>query len=241
MRTKGLRRTKRERATRALMILAPLAIGGLTSAFAANPPLPAQFSGLLNDYTPGTTPYEMHGKWTLDLNAARATARFSAEMTMEFADFANPDPTGNHDPTKLGAHTHHISVTDGVIHNDPTGDPINWASSCPNTFSPPIKGGFVITGSANVTGNGANAPFGNPTPVIICVLGGVSSGVAGTASVTYSNMTLTFAAPAPGGKNASTHFGTQAINGVVAKCELAPGLLGAVLPSGACSVAVVPE
>jgi hypothetical protein len=240
MRTKVLGSSARGRAALALTsgALVALAVGGFTPARAANPPLPAQFSGLLNDYTPGATPYEMHGKWTLDLNAARGTATFTAEMTMEFADFAIPaDPvTGNHDPTKLGAHTHHISVTDGIIHNDPTGDPINWMSSCaPSGFKPAVKGGFVVTGSANVTGNGANAPFGNSSPVTICVLGGVSTGVVGTASVTYSNITLTFGAPASG------HFGTQAINGVVSKCELAPGLLGAVLRSSACSVAVVTE
>ena len=74
----------------------------------------------------------MHGKWSLYLAEVRGTAAFSAEMTMETADFANTDP--NHDPTKLGTHTHHISVTDGVIHNDPT-DPINWKTQCP-TFKP---------------------------------------------------------------------------------------------------------
>jgi hypothetical protein len=239
MRTKGLTRTTRDRATLALMILAPLAVaaGGPTRAVASPPPLPAQFSGLLNDYTPGASPYEMHGKWTLDLNAVRGTATFSAEMSMETADFANPDAVG-HDPTKLNPHTHHIRVTDGVIHDDPTGDPINWAASCPNGFSPAVKGGFVVTGSAYVTGNGASPPFPNPTPVTICVLGGVNTGVAGTVSVTYSNLTVTFA-PAPAGtKNASSHFGTQAINGVVAKCELAPGLLGEILRSSACTVVV---
>ena len=226
-----------------------LAVGSLSCALAGEPSrLPVHFSGLINDYTPlkannvaiSGAPYEMHGTWTLDLNPARSSAVFSVEMSMETADFANkdPDPTML-SPTKLNPHTHHISVTDGVIHNDPTGDPINWMASCaPNGFSPAITDGFVITGSAYVTGNGANAPFGNPTPVTICVLGGVSTGIAGTASVTYSNLTLTFAPPAEGAKNASSHFGTQAINGVVAKCTAGPELFAPVLRSSDCSVKV---
>jgi len=248
MRTKGLRWTARNQSAAPLMLpaLLVLGVGGLARALAAGePPLPAQFTGLLNDYSATTangvaisgSPYEMHGKWTLELNAPRGTASFAADMTMETADFANPDTT-MHDPTKLKPHTHHISVTEGVIHNDPTGDPINWMASCPSTFSPAVKGGFVVTGSAYVTGNGANPPFGNPTPVTICVLGGVSTGVAGTASVTYSNLTLTFAAPPAGAMNASSHFGTQPINGVVSRCDAGPGLLGSIRPSGACAVSV---
>ncbi|MGH8221135.1 MAG: hypothetical protein ACREUT_21585 [Steroidobacteraceae bacterium] len=253
MRTKVLRGTARDRAALALTTgaLLALAAGGCTRAAAGEPfrlRLPVHFSGLLNDYSAtmvnnapiSGSPYEMHGKWTLDLNEARRTATFAAELSMETADFANPDAK-THDPTQLKPHTHHILVTDGVIHDDPTGDPVNWASSCPSTFSPPIKGGFVVTGSAYVTGNGANAPFGNPTPVTICVLGGVSTGVANTASVTYSNLTLTFApAPQPPAMNAASHFGDQAINGVVENCEGGPGLF-LLLPSSACTAYVVPE
>jgi hypothetical protein len=195
------------------------AAGGLTQALAADQSrLPTQFSGLFNDYTPPAPtvsggPYEMHGKWSLELNQQRGTAVFSAEMSMETADFANSDPS--HDPTKLGPHTHHVSVADGVIHNDPT-DPINWKSSCP-VFKPAVAGGFVVTGTAYVTGNGGNPPFGNPSLVTICILGGMQSPTAtGTqAFVEFSNFTLTFAA----GSHASTHFGTQAINGVVARCQ----------------------
>jgi hypothetical protein len=245
MRTKELRWTARDRSGLALTTgaLLALAVGGLSPARAGNPPrLPAQFSGLLNDYTStmangmpiSGSPYEMHGKWTLNLDVFHGTATFSAEMNMETADFANPD--AGHDPTKLKPHTHHIIVTDGVIHDDPTGDPINWMASCPQ-LNPAAKGGFVVTGSAYVTGNGANAPFGNPNPVTICVLGGVSTGVAGTASVTYSNLTLTFAPAVPPAMNASSHFGNQAINGVVVGCDVGPGLF-VVLPSSACTVAV---
>jgi hypothetical protein len=220
MKSRGLRWTPRNRVVVVLPALATLAIGvvGLPRALAADQSrLPAHFSGLLNDYTPATAggPYEMHGRWSLYLSEERGSATFSAEMTMETADFANTDP--NHDPTKLGAHTHHISVTDGVIHNDPT-DPINWKTQClAPTFRPPVSGGFVVTGTAYVTGNGANPPFGNPSLVTICILGGTQnpSLTGAQAFVEFSNVTLTFAMGSP----ASTHFGTQAINGVVANCE----------------------
>ena len=221
MKSKDLRLTARSKAIAALAALAMSATGvvGLPRAHAAaGLRLPASFSGLLNDYTPpapGVTggPYEMHGKWSLSLNEERGRAIFSAEMTMETADFANTDP--NHDPTKLGPHTHHISVTDGMIHDDPT-DPINWQTQCP-VFKPPVSHGFVVTGTAYITGNGGNPPFGNPSPVTICILGGMQSpSVTGEqAFVEFSNFTLTFGT----GSRASTHFGTQANNGVIAKCD----------------------
>jgi hypothetical protein len=153
------------------------------------------------------------GSAVQDQREERGTATFSAEMTMETADFANPDSKG--DPAKLGPHTHHIKVTDGVIHNDAT-DPINWKTQCP-TFKPAVSSGFVVTGTAYVTGNGGNPPFGNPSPVTICVLGGTQNPnvIGAQAFVEFSNFTLTFGM----GSRASSHFGTQAINGVVAECE----------------------
>jgi hypothetical protein len=166
-------------------------------------PDPVHYRGLLDDYTPSAAvvkggPYEMHGKWQLDVNERRGTATFSAAMNMETSDYGITQNTVNKDdPTTRGAHTHHISMTDGVLSSD-------WATRCP-TFSPAPTDGFVITGTAFVTGNGAPAPFGNPSPVTICVLGGESVG--------YSNLTLTFGAPA------SNHFGTYAIHGVILRCS----------------------
>jgi hypothetical protein len=220
MKSRDLRWTARNRAVVALPALAILAIGiaGLPRALAADESrLPAHLSGLLNDYTPATagSPYEMHGKWSLYLSEERGAAIFSAEMTMETADFANAGT--NYDPTNLNPHTHHISVRDGVIHNDPT-DPINWKTQCLTpAFKPPVSGGFVVTGTAYVTANGANPPFGNPSLVTICILGGTQnpSLTGAQAFVEFSNFTLTFGKGSP----ASTHFGTQAINGVVARCE----------------------
>lgn len=217
------RSTTSVRAALPSMALAVLAVGagGVPAARAANQPWQsAHFSGLLNDYTsPAPTvsggPYEMHGKWSLQVSE-RGSATFSAEMTMETADFANTDP--NHDPTKLGPHTHHISVTDGVVHSDLT-DPINWKAVCP-TFKPAVTDGFVVTGTAYVTGNGGNPPFGNPSAVTICVLGGTSNPSVTTVQsfVEFSNFTLAFGTASL----ASSHFGTQAINGVVLECKL-PG------------------
>ncbi|HUO78720.1 MAG TPA: hypothetical protein VMU00_01135 [Steroidobacteraceae bacterium] len=208
------------RSVRGSMAAAALGLGvaGISGALAAGPPLlPAHLSGAFNDYTPVAPtvaggPYEMHGKWSLQLREERGTASFAADMTMQTADFANSDP--NHDPTKLSPHTHHISVTDGVIHNDAT-DPIRWSTSCPS-FKPPVAGGFVVTGTAYVTGNGGSPPFGNPSPVTICILGGAEnpSSTAVQTIVRFANFTLTFAT----GSRASSHFGTQAINGVVASC-----------------------
>jgi hypothetical protein len=165
-------------------------------------PLRVHYSGWLNDYTPSAAvvkggPYEMRGRWSLDVDERHGTARFSAAMNMETSDYGIAQNTVNKDdPTTRGAHTHHIEVTDGVVSDD-------WTTSCP-AFSPAVTGGFVVRGTAFVTGNGGPAPFGNPSPVTICVLGG--------SNVMFSNMTLTFGAPA------SSHFGKQAVHGVVLNC-----------------------
>lgn len=221
MKSKGLESAIRDAVHPTWTALAVLTMGALAlnQAFAGEQfRLPEHFAGLLHDYTPPAPavtggPYEMHGKWSLKLNDQRGTAIFTAEMAMETADFANSDP--NRDPAKLGPHTHHISVTDGRIHNDLT-DPINWKTACP-TFKPPVTGGFVVTGTAYVTGNGGNPPFGNPSQVTMCILGGAHnpSVAAPQAFVEFSNFILMFNK----GSLASTHFGTQAINGVIARCE----------------------
>ena len=180
-------------------------VGGLTLAGDSSyySPPPVHYAGLINDYTPSAAvtkggPYEMRGRWSLDVDERHGSARFTAAMNMETSDFGITQGTVNKDdPTTRGAHTHHIVVTDGVVNSD-------WMTSCPK-FSPAVTEGFVVTGSATITGNGGPAPFGNPSPVTICVLGG--------GDVKFSNVTIAFGLPASG------HFGTQAIHGVVLRCS----------------------
>src|SRR5258708_7645421 len=139
----------------------------------------------------------MHGNWSLEVDEQRGTTRFEAAMNMETSDYGITQGNVNKDDPAAtrGAHTHHIVMTDGVISTD-------WMTICP-VFSPAVTNGFVVTGTAFVTGNGSPAPFGNPSPLTLCILGG--------GNVKYSNFTMAF------GPKASGHFGTQAIHGVVLK------------------------
>ena len=163
---------------------------------------PRHFNGMLDDHTPsaavvGGGPYAMHGKWSLQLDDRSGTATFEAVMNMERSDYGIIQGTVNKDdPASRGPHTHHITMTDGIVTTD-------WATSCP-AFSPASTDGVVVRGTAFVTGNGSGAPFGNPSPLTVCIVGGTA--------VRFSNMTMTI------GKPASNHFGVQAINGVVARC-----------------------
>jgi len=167
---------------------------------------PVHFSGLINDYSPSTVkggPWEMHGQWTLDLrqewHAEWVTvADFSADMTMS----GYGTTAGLPDATKGGqsAHTHHIKLTNRTV---------TWnMDGCP-TVSPATLTGFQINGTVSlITGNGSNAPFETDPPsstLQVCVTGGDAVPY----SVQNSNITLVFGGPA------TTHFGTQAIHGVV--------------------------
>lgn len=179
------------------VVLLGICAGGSTAAVADDHRLPQQLRGWLNDYSPGTVkggPYEMRAEWALELRGASGKASFAAAMNMETSDWGiskgivDPD-----DPVTRGAHTHHITVTNGVVSRD--------TSVCP-TFSPATSGGFVVTGPARITGNGSPAPFdasGNTAQ--ICITGG--------SKVELSNITFTLTGAATG------HFGTQAIRGLV--------------------------
>ena len=183
---------------------------------------PMHFSGLINDYSPETIagkvvgPWEMHGKWSLDLKGRSGLADFSAEMTMELSDHAmdvaiangmvtNGIPTTFDDPETRIPHTHHITMKDAkVTFNADT-------STCPPYAAPmPTNPGFMITGTATITGNGGPAPFSKNDTVLsmlqVCVNGGTD--------VPFSNVSLVFGMPASG------HFGSQAIHGVVRKPRL---------------------
>ena len=189
-------------------LLAPLAVGfteplGTSLLQSQADTLPVHFSGLLNDHTPSAAvvkggPYEMRGKWSLLVDERRGTGKFTAAMDMQTSDYGIVQNTVDKDnPATRGAHTHHISMTDGVL-------TLDWPSRCPQ-FAPAVKEGFAITGTVFVTGNGAPAPFGNPSPATICVLGGDA--------VKYANITFTIGTPA------SNHFGVQPIHGVVLQCS----------------------
>lgn len=170
---------------------------------AAQEPAPLKFSGLLNDYSPSTVnggPWEMHGQWTLSINAWTGVADFSADMTMSGYGKTS---MGAPDPTQGGqnAHTHLITLTNTTVTWNTTG--------CP-TYSPSTYGGFQVNGTVTLlTGNGSNAAFETSPPsstLQVCVSGGQ-----GNDSIPFSNITLTFGSGSP----AIKHFGSQPIHGVV--------------------------
>jgi hypothetical protein len=199
-----MNKTALKRLTGGVAIFAGLSsLSAVCAAGGLPPPLPpVHYAGLINDVTPASVkngPYEMHGKWTLDLDRMHGTARFSAELDMETSDYGITEGIVDKDvPTSRGAHTHHILVSDGVINPD--------FSACP-AFSPAMPAaiaGFMVTGPAFITVNGGKTPFANPSSMTICVLGGEF--------VQFSNITLAIGAPANG------HFGTYPIHGVVIRC-----------------------
>ena len=194
---------------RGIVVLATAAaLGGLTQAVAGAPSAsPVHLGGLLNDYSPahvnGTpvkgAPYEMRGKWSLDLQRHSRTATFSAAMNMETTDAG---VVSQDDPTTRGAHTHHITMS-GPISTD--------TSSCPasDPANPLVTWRFLVSGPAQITGNGNQAPFQvklGTSNLQVCVGGGTDG------TLEFSNITLVLGAPA------NTHFGPQPIHGVVTRC-----------------------
>ena len=166
---------------------------------------PVHLSGLINDYSPLNanvkgSPWEMHGQWSMDLQPGRDTADFAADMTM--SGFGRT-PEGAVDPTQplLNPHTHHIRLTHIKISWDMVG--------CPAYLTPVPTSGFQISGTVSLlTGNGNNAPFETKPPssqLQVCVTGVDNAPY----SVANANITLVFTGAA------TSHFGTQAIHGVV--------------------------
>jgi hypothetical protein len=158
-----------------------------------------RLGGLINDYTPADpnikgSPYEMHGQWLMEFHPW-GTADFLADMTM--SDYGTSN--GMLDATMGGQnpHTHHLQLTNVKITPNMNG--------CPAYATPVPTGGFQISGKVNlITGNGNVAPFETTPPTStlqVCVVGGNL--------VPFSNITLVFGGPA------TTHFGKQAIHGVV--------------------------
>jgi hypothetical protein len=177
-----------------------LAFAASIGALGQAPP-PRHFSGVINDYTPisgGTTAWEVRGPWNLNLKRDSGTADFSAAVTMELSVLGQSP--ANVSSASLTQHTHHITMKDAAVSVETV-----ETTDCP-TFKPPTSGSvLVVTGDASVTANGnVITPFdpsGGTSPLTVCVSGGPN--------VPYANVTLQF------GKPASTHFGSQAIHGVV--------------------------
>ena len=179
---------------------------------------PTHFSGVINDYTLSNVaggPYEMHGQWSMDLHqqwgTTDFTADFSADMTMAAITTAlvtvatPPNATVSvHAQTGVGPHTHHIKMTNIMVTPGIIG--------CPNYKTNPSTTGFQVNGTVSLmTGNGSNAPFETTPPsstLQVCVTGGTE--------IAYSNVTLVFGGPPT---TAVSHFGTQAIHGVVRRAS----------------------
>ncbi len=159
---------------------------------------PVHFSGLINDYSPSTSPggpYEIRGDWSLDVHGG--TANFSADLNMETSDYGitgatQVDPAN---PATRSPHTHHISITNATVSYNTT--------ACPANSPATTVSGLMITGTAPTTANGGPAPFdpNNTSTLQVCIMGG--------SAVSFSNVTLVYTGPATG------HFGTQPIHGVV--------------------------
>jgi hypothetical protein len=172
---------------------------------------PGYFSGIINDYSPSNVkggPWEMHGQWSLELHrewGGGETADFYADMTMSgFVTTNVPQLDGTvlalQTQGGVNPHTHHIRLTHISVVWNMTG--------CPTFLPPATLAGFQISGTVSlITGNGSKAPFEMtplPTSVLqVCVTGG--------SLVPYSNLTMLFTGPA------TSHFGPQAIHGVVRK------------------------
>lgn len=152
---------------------------------AAQTPAQGIYSGLINDYTPGSTvspvgPWEIRGDWTLLVMGNSGTATFSANLTMVRSDYWIVLNPGSEDtPQDRTPHTHHITMTGTVTI---------------------IDNGFQVDGTATIMANGSPAGF-SPAPLTIQIVGG--SGIAS------SNIKVTFGSPAAG------HFGIYPIEGVV--------------------------
>jgi hypothetical protein len=171
--------------------IAILLLAAGTGAWAQSSAPKTTFSGMFDTYTPQSTsssnvttgPYEIHGPWTVVLTG-NSHANFSAALNMELSDgWVLTQNSGNFDPAARGAHTHHLTLLNGTVTTLATG-------------------GIEITGSAKITANGTASSI-SPSAVVIDITGGTD--------VAFSNIKLTFAAPA------SAHFGDEPLSGFVRK------------------------
>ena len=172
----------------AVLTIAVLILAASVGALAQTSSL-TTFSGDINAYSPQATsstgavtgPYEIRGPWSMTLKGA-STANFSTDLNMEESDgWCMTQNGSNFDPAARNAHTHHITLVNAAVTT--------------------ITNGFQITGTATIMANGAISTTLSPSVLTVQVTGGTDR--------KYSNITLTFQAPA------STHFGTEPVAGVV--------------------------
>lgn len=156
----------------ARVVIPVLLLAGVAAM--AQSPTPSRFRGVMNAYTSqtvattGTTgPYEVRGPWNLRVKP-NSKADFYAALNMELSDgWVLTANSGNFDSAARGAHTHHVTLIDGVV----------------TTIS---TGGISITGTATITLNGSPAPV-SPSPITIEITGGTD--------VAFSNISVTFGVP----------------------------------------------
>lgn len=171
--------------------------------------LPQHFSGLINDYSPASGvggPWEIRGEWSLNIDDDTGTASFSAALNMEHSDLwvvLNPTDANGlatiNNPADRVPHTHHIMMRGATVTYNPSDCPV------PASIVPIPR--IEVTGTATIAANGGPFPPSGavPSQLQVCIDGGTSVGTV----VPYANVTLVFGAPA------SSHFGPQAIHGVV--------------------------
>jgi hypothetical protein len=139
----------------------PLAVIGLVvcAPTVAQSQPQTRADGVIHHYTaeldPGG-PWQIVGEWSLTLNTASGRVDFLAALSMVRSD--NPS---------RGAHTHHVSMTDGQVTN--------------------LANGHRISGTATITSNGSLAGFSG-SPVDIEISGG--------SGLPFANVKVTFGGPA---------------------------------------------
>jgi hypothetical protein len=149
---------------------------------AAQGSLPPHLAGTINDYSAGGGgPWHLAAEWELRVKGASGKADFSAAVAMVRSDLWVV--LNNADPADTEARMPHTHHVSVV-----------------DAAVTPLANGVRITGTASVTGSG-NPAF--EAPVQIDITGG--------SAVPFSNIAVTFSAPA------SNHFGVQPLNGVVSR------------------------
>ena len=186
----------------AQMVVVVLALS--SSAIAQDHHRPITLKGTISDYNPFEDGgYEMRGTWSLTVEGASGISDFSAALSMEHSDLWMIE-NNTTETTQRDQHTHHFTMSGAKVIFDPK----YVQENCPTAqFTvAATTTGFAVVGWATTTGNGGNPPFapnGEKSQLRVCVTG--------SDKVEFSNITLMFSS----GSNASKHFGTVPINGVV--------------------------